>query len=77
MDHVNNAAYWCALEELLGDRPELVAGPHRAVVEFAKQLDPGMSVELVWRHEPDAIDAWLQVDGTTHATLALHARTRT
>jgi acyl-ACP thioesterase len=74
--HVNNAAYWCALEELIGERPELVAGPHRAVIEFARQLDPGMDVELQWRNTPDAIDAWLSVAATPHATLHL-SRTRT
>jgi acyl-ACP thioesterase len=70
--HVNNAAYWCALEELIGERPELVAGPHRAVVEFAKQLDAGMAVELWSVDEPDGVRAWLAVDGTVHAALALH-----
>jgi acyl-ACP thioesterase len=70
--HVNNAAYWCALEELLGERPDLVAAPHRAVVEFAKQLDPGMVVELWSLDEPSGVRAWLTVDGTVHASLALH-----
>jgi acyl-ACP thioesterase len=69
--HVNNAAYWCALEELLGERPDLVAGPHRAVVEFAKQLDPGMAVDLRWHHDADALHAWLTVADVVHASLAL------
>jgi acyl-ACP thioesterase len=69
--HVNNAAYWCALEELIGERPELLGGPHRAVVEFARQLDPGMAVELRWHHDPDAIRAWLTVADTVHASLLL------
>jgi acyl-ACP thioesterase len=70
--HVNNAAYWCALEELIGERSELVAGPYRATVEFAKQLDPGMAVELWWVDEPAGIRAWLTVDEAVHAALALH-----
>jgi len=70
--HVNNAAYWCALEELLAERADLVAGPHRAVVEFAKQLDPGMTVELRSLDEPDTLRAWLTVDGSVHAALSLH-----
>jgi acyl-ACP thioesterase len=69
--HVNNAAYWCALEELIGDRSDLVAGPHRAVVEFAKPLDPGTTVDLSWDDGPDALHAWLTVDGTVHASLSL------
>jgi acyl-ACP thioesterase len=71
LGHVNNAAYWCALEELVGDRPELLAGPHRAVVEFARQLDAGMAVELRWRDRPGSLDAWLSVEGTVHAALHL------
>ena len=74
LDHVNNAAYWCAVEELVGERPELVAGPHRAVVEFAKQVSIDDPVTLRWVDDPDGIRAWLQVDGTTHAAMALHRR---
>ena len=65
-----------ALEELIGERPELVAGPHRAIVEFAKQIDPGMAVDLWSIEEPDGVRAWLTVDGTVHAALALHPRPR-
>lgn len=72
LDHVNNAAYWCALEELVGERPDLVAGPHRGVVEFAKQLSIGDEVTLRWADDPHGVRAWLQVDGTPHAALALH-----
>lgn len=69
--HVNNAAYWCALEELVGERPDLVTGAHRAVLEFAKPLDLGMPVQLVSVDEDNGVRAWLTVDGTVHASLAL------
>ena len=68
LDHVNNAAYWAAVEEVVGERPELVAGPHRAVVEFAKAIDPGADIELVVAHDDRSATLWLQVAGTTHAT---------
>lgn len=71
LDHVNNAAYWCSLEELVGDRPDLVTAPHRAVVEFAKQVDLGMDVTLRWLDEPDGVRAWWLVDDVVHASLAL------
>jgi acyl-ACP thioesterase len=74
LGHVNNAAYWCALEELLGDHAELVAAPHRAVVEFARPLDPGVDVQLSWHAGDAGLSAWLTVDGTTHAALRLAPR---
>jgi acyl-ACP thioesterase len=74
LDHVNNAAYWIVLEELVGERPELVARPHRAVVEFARPIAEGDEVDLLVLQEPDAVTAWLVERGTTakpHATLRL------
>ena len=71
LEHVNNAAYWAAVEEVVGDRPELVAGPHRAVLEYAKPIDPGADVELVVAHEEAAVTIWFQVAGATHATAHL------
>lgn len=62
LGHVNNAAYWCALEELLVDHADLVAAPHRAVVEFARPLEPGMAVTLAWRRSDVTLDAWLTVE---------------
>lgn len=73
LDHVNNAAYWSAVEELVGERPEVVAGPHRAVVEFAKPIEPGSAVELVWQWGGAGVRAWLTVDGTTHAAAEVQA----
>lgn len=73
LGHVNNAAYWSALEELVGERPELVEGPHRAAVEFARPVEPGMEVELRWVDGPSSVAAWLCVGGTVHASLWLGA----
>lgn len=69
LGHVNNAAYWSAVEELLGDRPELLAGPHRGVVEFAKAIGPDAPVELLVRHASSSFSAWMVVDGVVHASL--------
>jgi acyl-ACP thioesterase len=74
LDHVNNAAYWCALEELIGRHPGLVEGPHRAIVEFAKPLDLTMDVALKSVLDGDGLRAWLTVDGTVHAGLFLSPR---
>jgi acyl-ACP thioesterase len=71
LGHVNNAAYWCALEELVVERPDLLGSPHRAVVEFARPLDPGMDVQLRWQAAETGLSAWLTVDGAVHAALRL------
>lgn len=74
MGHVNNAAYWCALEELVGERPDLVAGACRGTVEFAKPIDPGADVELRWADGDGALSAWLVVGDVVHAALSLVRR---
>jgi acyl-ACP thioesterase len=72
LGHVNNAAYWAAVEEVVAGRPDLVDGPHEATVEFARAIDPGADVELVVAAaDDDAVSLWLQVAGTTHATAHL------
>lgn len=71
LEHVNNAAYWCALEEVVAQRPDLLAAAHRAVVEFARPLDFGTTVELSWTDDRSSLSAWLTVDGTVHASLSL------
>lgn len=71
LGHVNNAAYWAVVEEVVGERPELVAGPHRAVVEFARAIEPGAGVDLLVAHGARSASLWLQVDGTTHAAAHL------
>lgn len=71
LDHVNNAAYWCALEELVGERPDLVAGPCRGTVEFARPIEPGCAVELLSIDGGSSLSAWLTVEGAVHAALEL------
>jgi len=76
LGHMNNAAYWAAVEEVVAERPELVAGPHRAVVEFAKPIEPGAEVTLAVAHEDAAVSLWLEVDGTPSAAATLHPHPR-
>ncbi len=74
LGHVNNAAYWAAVEEVLAERPALAAGPHRATLEFAKPIEPGDHVEMAWAWTDGALSLWLQVGGTTHATAVIAPR---
>ncbi len=47
MGHVNNAAYWAAVEHRLAQGPPLLRAPHRARLEYRHPLDAGDPVELV------------------------------
>jgi acyl-ACP thioesterase len=76
LGHVNNAAYWAAVEEQLaagrsnGDTHPLLRGRHRAVIEYGAGVEPGADVVLqVAGH--DRLALWFTVDGTTHAAVAV------
>lgn len=43
-NHVTNASYWQAVEQYLVDYPKLIAGPHRAVIEY---LSPVLAREHI------------------------------
>jgi acyl-ACP thioesterase len=75
MRHVNNAAYWAAVEEVLaarsdGWRPRR-GHPVRAVLEFGSGIEPGSDVELLVSRGDKQLDAWFTVDGTVHAAARL------
>jgi acyl-ACP thioesterase len=62
LGHVNNAAYWIAVEEHFD-----LTAPHRAVLEYRQPLDLGDAVEL--RRSDDAL--WFVVGGDVRAAAAL------
>jgi acyl-ACP thioesterase len=68
LGHVNNAASWEAVEELLADRRHLRA-PLRAELEFRTAVEQGAALRLVAHDTPGALAAWL-VDGEVVATSA-------
>ena len=47
MGHVNNAAYWAAVEERLLQHDPDLSQPHRARIEYRHPIDLGDDVELV------------------------------
>lgn len=57
LGHVNNAAYWEAIEERCD--PAGPALPLAAVVEHRAALEPGDAAELRVASGPDRTDAWL------------------
>ena len=68
MGHVNNAAYWHAVEEALA--PETRPRPLAAVVEFRAAIDPDDDVQLVIAGE----GIWLEAGGTVRAAAAVTVR---
>jgi acyl-ACP thioesterase len=74
MNHVNNAAYWSAVEEVLarspGRDPHPRSGqPVRAVLEYGSGIEAGAPVELLVRRDGDKqVDVWFTIDGAVHAT---------
>ena len=62
LGHVNNAAYWIAVEEHFAPTT-----PHRAVLEYRQPLDLGDPVEL--QQSGDAL--WFVVGGEARAAAAL------
>jgi acyl-ACP thioesterase len=65
LGHVNNAAYWAAVEEVATGLDE----PFRAALEYRQPVDLGERVELV--HTRKGRDVWLVVDGTVRAAAAV------
>jgi acyl-ACP thioesterase len=78
MRHVNNAAYWAAVEEILAaDRerePRLGRGRTvRAVLEFGAGIEPDAKVQLLVQRHGDVLDIWFREDGDgkVHASVRL------
>lgn len=51
-NHVNNAAYWQAVEQYLVDYPKLIGGPHRAVIEYLSPILAREHITVRSRFEP-------------------------
>ena len=74
MNHVNNAAYWSAVEEVLARSPGRDPRPRtdqpvRAILEYGSGIEVGSPVELLVRRDGDKqVDVWFTIDGAVHAT---------
>lgn len=67
--HVNNAAYWAAIEEELArrGRPRV----RTAEIEFRSGLDPAEAVDIAIRDTAAGFAAWLLVDGDVRASVLI------
>ena len=76
MSHVNNAAYWAAVEELLARSPGRDPRPRadqpvRAVIEYGSGIAMGAPVELLIDRADKQLDVWFTIDGAAHAAARL------
>lgn len=67
LSHVNNAAYWEAVEEALAARRELRA-PLRAEVEHRAAVERGAAVEVLAADDDGRLSVWIVADGEVAAT---------
>jgi acyl-ACP thioesterase len=70
--HVNNAAYWTAVEELLARRPTLRVA--RAEIEFRAGVLPGEDVDLVVADDDDGFRCWFLVGPEVRASALVGSR---
>ncbi|MEM9515679.1 MAG: acyl-ACP thioesterase domain-containing protein [Actinomycetota bacterium] len=68
LGHVNNAAQWSALEELLDDRVGV------AEVEHAAPVEAHTEVELLVVREAEQVRGWLVADGTVRTAMRWYRR---
>lgn len=67
--HVNNTIYWHIVEDALGEHEDLIAAPHRAVVEHLRPVPPATTVSVVADRDGDRLALWILLgDGTVAAT---------
>ena len=62
LDHVNNAATWSMVEEVLVRRPEL-RPPLRAELEYRTAIERGTEVTLATRDRDGTLDLWIVAGG--------------
>lgn len=72
LGHVNNAAYWAAVEEQIEPGTAfahaLLGRPHRAVMEYGPGIAPGDAVELLVDETDDHLSLWFTVADTVQAS---------
>jgi acyl-ACP thioesterase len=76
-NHVSNAVYWQAVEHYLVDHPKLVAGPHRAVIEYIAPVHARQHITVRSRFESGdrnghpVLRLWFVVDDAITTTVRI------
>jgi len=75
LGHVNNAAYWAAIEEQVQPGTafahRLLSRPHRAVMEYGPGIAPGDAVELLVDEADNHITVWFTVRDAVQASATI------
>ncbi|MEU4344946.1 acyl-ACP thioesterase domain-containing protein [Nocardia sp. NPDC023852] len=74
LNHVNNAVYLSAVEEVLADHAELKSGPHRTVIEYTKPVRFGDDLQLIARRAGSSLDLWFAVGSKSRAIARITPR---
>jgi len=73
LGHLNNAAYWQAIEEAAARRGFDLTVPFEAVLEFRRQIDLEDEVELLYSPEADGFRLALAATGTIRAVASVRS----
>ena len=65
--HVNNAAYWQAVEHVAAESGFELRQPYRAMLDFREPIDLGEELELTEHWDGPALTLGFSVDGTVRA----------
>jgi acyl-ACP thioesterase len=75
LGHVNNAAYWAAVEEQVEPGTAfahaLLGHPHRAVIEYGPGIEPRESVTLLVDETDDHLSVWFTVDDVVQSSATI------
>jgi acyl-ACP thioesterase len=75
LGHVNNAAYWAAIEEQVEPGTAFAHGllgrPHRAVMEYGPGIAPEDAVELLVEEADDHLAVWFTVRDAVQASATI------
>jgi acyl-ACP thioesterase len=74
LGHLNNAAYWEAIEETAAQKGISLAAPLEAALEFRQAIDLGDEVELLYSTEENVFRLGLAVSDSVRAVAALRQR---
>ncbi|MGC0365365.1 acyl-ACP thioesterase [Rhodococcus sp. 27YEA15] len=72
-DHVNNAVYWQAVEEVAAARTDLLSVPHRALIEYLSPVVAGDDITLRSRVDDSAVTVWFLAGGQLRAVARVSA----
>lgn len=71
LQHLNNAAYLSAVEDELLEYPDLIAQPHRVVIEYLRPIPSGATVTVRRRRHGAQLQMWMSADDRVAAAVTV------